>query len=260
MTSHGDGSIMKYGGNAFGHNVTQKQMPAGVACEQLEDFNSKPFANSSPPTVSAMISGKDLTSVYEEWKRQVLKQQGFVGSFSLPKVATVVDAFQPQFNAKGVNLFLCNVRTSTGTMQGQGVQFVYWFEYVDTTQQQDYVPAENMIPHETHAAPAQSHRSYARETCRPDTPRAACLFPLLPSDRAQAQLAAVLHQIVVRGGIINTDAVAAEVYVDSPMLFAALWAAVKLSVSEKTKKNIIQGPEQQAERAVAMFRGAPKRK
>jgi len=48
--------------------------------------------------------------------------------------------------------------------------------------------------------------------------------------------------------------------VDSPMLFAALWAAVKLSVSEKTKKNIIQGPEQQAERAVAMFRGAPKRK
>eukprot|EP00961_Rhodomonas_salina_P028444 383892-Rhodomonas_salina.5 len=135
--------MMQYGGNVFGMNVTQKQMLAGVACEQLEDFNSKAFANSSPPVVNSMISARELTSVYGEWKLQVLKQQGMVGAFSLPKVAAVVDAFQPQFNAKGLKVFLCNVRVRTGR---KAVHFAYWFEFVDLSQQPNYVPAESYDP------------------------------------------------------------------------------------------------------------------
>jgi len=134
---------MRYGGNVFGMGVEEKQMPSGVVCEALEDFNASQFYKSTPRLVAALMTEKGATDVYNKFVKEVMSKKKGMGTFNFKGVQKVVQSFGNQFEQTGLAVVLCNRRASAG---GQSVTFVRWIEYVDLSQQQDYTPEESYDP------------------------------------------------------------------------------------------------------------------
>eukprot|EP00930_Biecheleria_cincta_P101076 TRINITY_DN92708_c0_g1_i1.p1 TRINITY_DN92708_c0_g1~~TRINITY_DN92708_c0_g1_i1.p1 ORF type:complete len:157 (+),score=36.41 TRINITY_DN92708_c0_g1_i1:95-565(+) len=143
---HCDGEMLKYGATLVGTGGRQKMMPAGVKCEELEDFSASSFRNSVPKQVQIMLQskGKGAEDTYNKFVAQVLTKQTWKKNFKWREVQGVVEHFRPSFRNVGMNVFLCNVRLPGGPNGGGG--FYYWFEYVDLDVCSDYSPDEIYDP------------------------------------------------------------------------------------------------------------------
>ena len=104
--------------------------PKGVAVLHLDDWNEKNVKTKIPPTVQELFHNKspDLMPLYEKMTKTIYDTKGvrtFYGSWKTSNVLPVVQGFQADFRAHGIEVTVCK------RSWAMGMDFWKWIEFYD---------------------------------------------------------------------------------------------------------------------------------